>query len=234
MAQSEKPDVEQLPDDTDDTLNSNEPERIPFSGMVVGTDISMELPTDRIRVKSRLIGIESDQFLIISLPLAPAIMHKCKPDSEVIVRYLFNGSVMGFASVIIQVFSNPVGVCFLKFPNSVEQVNLRKDKRVRCFFPGIAEYQGIEVEGAILDLSAGGCRFFMEESLHSGGAEIRSSEKISLHIEPFGSLEGQVANVTNLPEIFSLGIAFTKVSPEFKKRVRAMLKMASKFQPFHI
>lgn len=233
MSRFEKAEV--APDDrTEGAPNLNEPERIPFPGMEIGTDISMELPGASARIKSGLIGIEPDRFLILRLPVTNEIMHKCEPGSKAILRYLFNGAVVGFTSSIIQVYSNPISVCFLEFPKSAERINLRKDKRVKCFFPGIANYEGIELPGAILDLSASGCRFFIEESLQSKRAEIRKSKKLHLHIEAFGPLEGQIANVTNSPGILGLGVAFTNVSPEFGKRVRDMQEMASKLQFFQI
>ncbi len=233
MAQFEKAGAV-VDDHTEGTLNLNEPERISFPGMEIGTDISMELPGSSARIKSGLIGIEPDQFLILRLPPTNGIMHKCEPGSKVILRYLFNGAVIGFTSSIIQVFSNPISVCFLEFPKSAERINLRKDKRVKCFFPGIANYEGIELPGAILDLSASGCRFFIEESPLSKRAEIRRAKKLRLHTEAFGSLEGQIANVTTSPGILGLGIAFANVSPEFGKRVRDMQEMASKLQFFQI
>ncbi len=234
MTDSEKPDETGNGGAPAGAPNGNEPERIPFPGMEVGTDLSIALPGGSGRIKGSLIGMAPDQFLIIRLPAAPGISNRCLPGSEVIVRYLFKGSVIGFTSSVIQLFCSPVMVCFLKFPNFAERVNLRREKRIQCFFPGMAQYLRFELQGAMLDLSPSGCRFFIEESPLSRQAEIRKTDKISLHIDTFGVLEGQIANVANLPGILSLGIAFTRIAPECEQRVAEMLEMASKFLPFQI
>ena len=96
-------------------------EQILFSGMEVGTSLSVEIPGVQTRFSSRLVGLEPDQFLIIRLPATPGIRQSLKPGLDSVIRFVSNGSIIGFKSSILQIHFEPLGVGFLAlgaFPNS--------------------------------------------------------------------------------------------------------------------
>ena len=205
-------------------------DKILFSGIEVGTPLSIEIPGMDCRFKSRLLGLEPDQFLIIKLPTAPGINQRLEQGGNIVVRFVSNGSIIGLLSSIIQIHFEPIGVCFLTFPLHAERINLRKDKRVQCFFPTIVNIKGFEFRGALLDMSIAGCRFFVDES-QSGLNRLASVEKgdeISLRIEAFGSaaISGHVANIEFGGGLYSIGIRFSSIPGELRAKIEEILSMA--------
>lgn len=214
--------------------SSEKCEQILFSGIEVGTSLSLEIPGVQGRLKSRLIGFEPDQLLIIKLPSAPGIRELLKPGADIVVRFISNGSIIGLVSSIIQIYFEPVGVGFLAFPLYAERISLRKDKRVQCFFSAIAGIEDSQFNGAILDISSSGCRFFVDESQGElkKQASIAKGERIILSIDALGSLSigGEIANIECESGLYSFGIKFTTIPPDIAARIEGMQSIASRVQ----
>ena len=209
-------------------------EQIIFSGMEIGTSLSVEIPRAQIRFPSRLLGLEPDQFVIIKLPPLTGMRQSFKPGLDIVIRFVSNGSIIGFKSSIIQIHFEPLGVGFLEFPLYAERISLRKQKRVQCFFTALAKIRGSDFEGAILDINTKGCRFCVDDT--QGGFKllgtIEKADTIILSVETFGDdpIGGKIANVRNDSGLYSFGIEFTKISRELEAKIDGMQSIASRIQ----
>jgi len=209
-------------------------EQILFSGVEVGTTLSVEIPGVQTRFSSRLVGLEPDQFLIIRVPAIPGIRQSLAPGMDIVIRFVSNGAIVGFKSSIIQIHFEPLGVGFLAFPFYAERVSLRKQKRVQCFFETRATIKESEFEGAILDINTKGCRFSVDDS-RCGSKQLTTIEKgdtTVLSVAQLGSdpIGGKIANIRYDSGLYSFGIEFTKISPELLEKIDGMQSIASRIQ----
>ena len=99
----------------------------------VGVDIHLKLDGVGFPIQSTVVGMEADEYLIIKSPKAfVAIKHKCVPGSEMIVRYLYKGTVYGFQTKLIEYITSPTKLFFLDYPRIIEHHDLRQEKRFPC------------------------------------------------------------------------------------------------------
>ena len=125
----------------------------------VGDELLIQIEGTKIRFKSNLVGVERDAYLIVKTPNMPGIGNKITAGDTVIVRYLSEGSVFGFESVIEGSIVRPARLIFIKYPKFVECKSIRRFKRISCNIPATGDINGAEFKGMIVDISKGGCRF---------------------------------------------------------------------------
>jgi c-di-GMP-binding flagellar brake protein YcgR len=76
-----------------------------------------------------------------------------------VVRFVYNGLVYGFESVLLKQYTNPVNLWAMKYPDEIQVVNLRKSLRIATFIPASFNSGGTTVTGAFVDISEGGGLF---------------------------------------------------------------------------
>jgi c-di-GMP-binding flagellar brake protein YcgR len=88
--------------------------------------------------------------------------------------------VYGFASRILHHFTSPTGLLMLTYPMHTETHNLRKHKRVDCYFPAHAVHANQNFHGLILNVSMGGCKVLLDMDRHYGNEHFRDGDEIHL------------------------------------------------------
>jgi hypothetical protein len=81
--------------------------------------------------KSTLIGMELGKFPIVNTPLAD-IGSKFFMKNHDIVRYLSAGKVCAFCCTLLTRIKAPFQLSILSYPESLENMNLRKHERMSC------------------------------------------------------------------------------------------------------
>jgi len=181
--------------------------------MNIGTKFEIEFKRDRIRVLSKVVGIEENKYIIIKAPYMEANTGASvlANSNEVTIRYLEKGSAFGFTSHIFKFISDPDRLLFVEYPKKIENQNLRGKQRLDCYLPAhmtLNEDSGhkITIEGAIIDLSKGGCQFI---------ASKQSLEEYDFQLE----IDFEVLISFNLPGLEQpLTITALAKNTHFKKR----------------
>jgi hypothetical protein len=109
--------------------------------------------------KSRLIGIEPGNFLIIQTPPIASIASKLYQKNHGIVRYLFSGRVYAFRTTLLSLVREPYRLAIIAYPTSIEHINLRKHERIASLIAAEVSVAGQPFDGIISDISNGGCSF---------------------------------------------------------------------------
>jgi len=193
----------------------------------LGTQLQIEIEGVAFRFKSVLIGMEPDEYLIIKTPMVPSdapfsnIKHKLSRGSQIVVRYLYKGTVFGFQSKLIEAIFTPLRLLFIEYPNIIEHYNLRSQDRVDCFLPAKIKIKEEEKHGLILDISKKGCRYRIKALKDEGLPSIQLDEQITLRcqfpgIEDEQVFSGKVRNINRDKEETTLGIEFHEIAPEFQ------------------
>jgi hypothetical protein len=126
--------------------------------IALGTTLHLKIDGGAEGFKGVLVGIVPNEYLIIKGQFYE-IEHKSCKESETIVRYVHEGIVYKFSSLLLGVISTPVELGFLTYPEEIETIELRSHKRTECFFPAELIIRNEKYQVVIQEVSEGGCKF---------------------------------------------------------------------------
>jgi len=95
-------------------------------GVVIGTKMLVEPAGMGDRFKSEFVGMVRGGFIIVRVPRIPGINEFLYVEKKVTVRYVHGGNVYGFESEVLMNQSGPFRLLFLRYPDTVEILNLRR------------------------------------------------------------------------------------------------------------
>lgn len=117
---------------------------------------------------SEFLGWERGRFVMLRLPTKLAATENLHPDKPVVVKYLHaGGKVCAFRSTVLALAHSPFRILFLRYPEGVEVVSLRKEDRVDCHAPVVLHAESDRWSGVMVNLSTAGCRIVL--NLSAGG-----------------------------------------------------------------
>ncbi len=112
---------------------------------------------------SEFLGWERGRYIMLKLPPKLAASENLYLEKPVVVKYLHSGGrVYAFRSTILALAHVPFRILFLRYPEGLEVMSLRKQDRVDCFVPVILAAENETWEGAMLNLSASGGRIVLD------------------------------------------------------------------------
>ncbi|MBU1002242.1 MAG: flagellar brake protein [Proteobacteria bacterium] len=186
-------------------------------GVSIGTRMLVEPAGMGDRFKTEFIGMLRGQFIIVRIPRIPGLNDFLYVEKKVTVRYVHEGNVYGFESEVIWNQQAPFRLLFLRYPPTIEILNLRKCQRVDCYLPvkiGMDEGgQLTEYQGMILNLSCGGCQLVLDAKQGSMPA-ISVDKMISVEFRMFGTnkdvrLEGKAKNISVSKNRMYMGVMYS-------------------------
>jgi c-di-GMP-binding flagellar brake protein YcgR len=195
----------------------------------LGTRLQVQIGGMDGQFKTILVGMSPEEYLLIQLPMMAGILNKLYEGNRVTVRYMYAGSVYGFHTTILHFITKPSPSLFLTYPKSIEIIELRKGKRVDCFFPGLAKIQDKELQGAIVDISTGGCKFSIDTSGEVRVPPMEVGENFNLSFQLIGSPQpdtfpGRVRSISREQGKVVLGIQFDALDTEIVKSIEALIE----------
>ncbi len=206
----------------------------------LNTSLRVQISGRSKRYRSFLVGKETDHYLIIKTPSIDNWKTLFAKDTELVVRYVHQGSVYGFKSKIIFTIPPPLRVSFIRFPDRVEDFNLRTFKRFECHLPTRLQVmtrhhnRQLIFRSTIFDISKGGCKVLISRTELEWVNEL---VKINAKVELFASLpglqeelkfSGTVRNVTQDSDGLSLGIQFAELENRAETELQKFLAVTQK------
>jgi c-di-GMP-binding flagellar brake protein YcgR len=193
--------------------------------MEFGTPMDLEIEGVEFALRSVLIGVDPDSYLIIK-PLAKnlaAIKGKLSEGRQIRVRYVHRDTVLGFESALIRMLSPPIEALFVAYPQRIERCDRRIEERMPSFLRAEVQIGGRKVDGMVADISRSGCRCLIkavDEKLPS----IQIDEWITVkwqfaEIEDEHQISGKVKNISKDARELAFGIAFDSIAPETQNRI---------------
>jgi hypothetical protein len=128
--------------------------------------------------QSRLIGMDYGNFMIIRTPPLACIRTKLFEKNHGIVRYLFSGHVYAFHCTLLSVVTEPYRFSILSYPESVENMNLRKHERIPCIIAAEVNLSGRVNKGIVSNISMGGCSFEFDRSSQREFPDLKVHEEV--------------------------------------------------------
>lgn len=193
----------------------------------LGNEVHFEIEKLDRRFKSILIGMKPGEYLIFELPrdaLSGNIKSIFFSGNIIIVRYLYDGTVFGFQSKIIDDLSAPRKLLFIEHPKIIARYELRSKKRIDCFLPAKIEIMDKEKQGVLTDISEKGCRYQIKTLKSEQLPSVQIDEKLILKFQ-FAGVEGEqpvsgkIKNIKKDEREMVLGIEFHEISPEVQNMI---------------
>jgi c-di-GMP-binding flagellar brake protein YcgR len=182
------------------------------------------------RIGSFLVGLEHGKYLIISVPATSAANMRgiFTRGKMLLVRYIHEGIVLGFESSVIDTILTPVQLIFLRYPVSVENLNLRKHVRRQCYLPASVIIDNKKTDGFMLDISEGGCKYSLKALLDVDSSALQIDRTITMEMslpEVNGKLSvtGKLKNYKYDSDCLLMGILFTDVPAETRAGLQQYL-----------
>jgi hypothetical protein len=147
--------------------------------IALGTTLHLNIDGVADGLTGVLVGMVPNEYLIIQGQFYDIEDKLCK-ESKAIVRYVHEAIVYKFSSQLLGVISTPVELGFLAYPEEIETIELRSNKRIECFLPAELVIRGEKYQVVIRDISEGGCR--LKAKLPKGKAlpAITSNDQLTL------------------------------------------------------
>lgn len=188
----------------------------------LGGLVQLQIEGEDVRFKAILVGMECDKYLILRVAGLKGFKKTLAEGVETVGRYVHSGAVYGFRTIVLACIQYPMPLLFLAYPESVENINLRREERIDCVLPAEVLLGDIVVAGAILDISGNGCKLALKAA---DGADIpsrplHSDIVIKAQFAPkseFEKFTGKVRNIKMDNDRILLGIQFTDIPSETTK-----------------
>lgn len=214
----------------------------------IGTPLFIELQGVQGKLKSKLIGMEPWEYLIIQAPVGTAAIreHMVK-GGRVVVRYVHEDGIYAFEAYVQGSMERPARLLLIDYPQKVVNKSLRKQDRYDCYLPCYVEMDRASGEGAIVDISEAGCRCIVPGVAEHGehrppaeGSEIRislrgpepestagdrSAEQVVAQAEQAAPvvLKGIIVNTTEYHSAARVGVQFTDLDEAGLHRIRKVI-----------
>lgn len=169
---------------------------------------------------STLLGWKEGAWLICEWPFHLGQAVPCEIGTSCLVRYTFEGRMIGYRSEVREKQLLPLPLLFLALPQTVEEIPLRKHVRVPTNEPlllirveqmsDVNRSSGPELVGGLLrDLSVSGCSVAIERR----APDLLPGTHVRLEFELIGighvtNLAGLVKNISEDPPRAVIGIEF--------------------------
>lgn len=207
----------------------------------IGTEMSVELPSLKNRIKLPLIGILNNEYLIFHLPqkiLKVTTSKDLSPGVGVNVRSISRGSVFGFHASIISKHTLSESALFVSYPKLIQTQVIRNSLRVKCLFPASVSQDDVSLSGTVADISQGGCHFQAKKEFfgleHVKYFQVGKSVKIALSlpgIEAEKTIDTKIINIAQDAEKVQIGLAFNNVEAATLKLIDDIIAMSFDISP---
>lgn len=199
------------------------------------TNLMVQIEAVEGYLKCQLVGVVQDRFVVITIPRSNLrIDQSLFLEKQIIVRYLNEGSLYGFQSQIIDTISKPIPLMFISYPKVVSRQEIRRHKRVDCFLPSSAELSGEASDGAIVNISRGGCLFVADKPSVNGLSKIDPGAKLGVSFtlsekQASGAAKAVVRSNNEKSDMIFLGLEFEEIDPSMQMAIDTFVRKVDQY-----
>jgi hypothetical protein len=167
-----------------------------------------------------ILGWKQDSWLLCEWPFHLGRPISCDPGTQVLLRYLHQGKMIGYSSEVLDAYMQPFPFLLLSFPLTLEVMPLRKCSRTPMNEPILIRHRndGLPVRpsdvltpigGLVIDLSTAGCAILLQRPMEEffPGTVLRVEFEI-VGIGRVNNLAGLVRKVSMQGSDTLLGVEF--------------------------
>lgn len=199
-----------------------------------GTEMQLEIDGVASRLRTQLIGIDTDRILIVKTPTMSqigGINVKLFGGNRVIVRYVYRGSVYGFETAIVEAITSPMRLLFLAYPKVVTERNIRSNPRVNTVLPARMKVGDENIEGTVTDISISGCQFEIRRDKLPEAARLEIETEVDLSLQLPGASEdfrirGKIKSLRKDERKFEAGMSFGDLDENVQLAIDSYVKLS--------
>jgi len=197
----------------------------------IGSDLFLQFKDREEYFPSYLIGLKPDAYIIIKTPAVLGKEYGVTKERQIVLKYKYLGELFRFNASIIESLNKPFKITFITYPEQIEKIEFRDSPRVFCPIPATLYYKDNEVQGAVTNISIGGCGFKTKDIKFEDLILIKIDEKVTLHfallgLEKIKELRGTVKRI-GFDSGIILGIDFKEIDTEFSDMIASYIETTS-------
>lgn len=200
----------------------------------LGTMIMIDPGDGWPRLKTILVGVDPGDSLILKADdwSPDKFRGAIEVGKHVVGRYLLGGRVYGFRAASLGLSAAPRQLLFIKYPDDVQEHNLRAAERVACSLPTKVHIDGSSVDALVVDLSLQGgqvavAKLRQDSPLRVSFSRLNTTVELSVQFPGVAgdrSMKGTIKNVSSDADGMKLGIVFDATDGPGQEAVHAFLK----------
>ena len=190
--------------------------------LAVGISLHITLSQDETNAQygSSILGWKQGSWLICEWPFHLGKPIPCGPGTGLLLRYIYQGKMIGFHSEILNTHVDPFPFLLLSFPSTLDEVPLRKHCRMPANEPILLRHANdglpippsgtlTHIGGLLTDLSIAGCAILLQRPVQEfvPGMVLRVEFEI-VGTGRVGNLACLIRNVTTQGGETQLGLEF--------------------------
>ncbi|MGW8194310.1 MAG: DUF4388 domain-containing protein [Desulforhopalus sp.] len=197
--------------------------RIPLA---IGSRIKLEFPHVNSLFEGVMVGMVPEKCLIVTNPRPYADMESLiGGEQRVIVKYVHEGRIWMFKSLLANVIESPAQLLFFEYPGVIHYHELRESKRTAIYIPSTVQFdQQKEFYGALVDLSMAGCLCLIKHKNETPAPRLDINTPVVLRcllpgIKEEQELCGRVKNIQGDDSETKVGISFENLQPHLSDTI---------------
>lgn len=199
-----------------------------------GTELQLEIDGVASRLRTQLIGIDADRILIVKTPTMSqigGINVKLFAGNRVIVRYVFEGSVFGFETAIVEAITSPMRLLFLAYPKVVTARNIRSNPRVNTSLPAKLKAGEAGADATVTDISISGCQLEIRREGLPPAVKLAVDADVEITLQLPGvagdlQIRGKLRSLRTGERKLEAGISFSELEEQVQLAIDAYVKLA--------
>ena len=197
--------------------------------IAVGDSIILEVSTFEDRFLGMVAGLKPDGRLMVFADVPEAVKRRLKTAPSALVRYAFDGKLLGFNTRILNSQESPGTILELAAPKKIFNAEERSEPRCSCSFPAFVVNGKAAARGVLEDMSASCTRVrFMGDG--EDGLPSEQGARVRLTFHPF-DMDGNGISVgctvlkTFLKDhVHYAVLRFNNDEPDARKRISGFIE----------
>lgn len=214
----------------------------PLVQINAGSDLLIEIPEMNLRIKSLMVGIDHDEFVLAKLSpndLGDDFRSEEIEEKPVTIMYRYGDVVYRFKTTLLNEVTEPARLFFFRYPEEVDELGARNKTRHACHVPAQTMFGNDIVDMDILDLSKEGCLCAIKTHSKKDDEPFFEQMQVDIKVdilvnfpvtnEPL-NLSGKIRNISRGIDKVKLGIVFDEANPAVKSKVADFLAVVQETQ----
>ncbi len=123
-----------------------------------------QVQVENFKFNSVFRGHFAPNYFLMDIPSLKGSVKYIPRDCLITIRFVHKGMAYGFKTALIRMYTKPSIVCAMEYPQQINNIHLRKSLRLNIFLLSKLRAKQRAIDGAIIDLSKGGCLLSTQQS----------------------------------------------------------------------
>ena len=196
----------------------------------IGAQLEIESRKLGISLKSMLVGVLHDKYLIVTTPPPFNIVQEALHSEEkIVIKYIHDGKLFMFKTILLKAIVDPHYLLFLGYPSIIHHHDFRSAKRAALFIPCTFKMPGSLVcRGVLLDISSEGVLLQVNTKNNQLLPNVVLNDHVRLRCLLPGfadeqDITGQVKNIRKDHIEAKIGIEFIQLQDSVQKKIEHYL-----------